>query len=116
MMESLPSGAVAVALVEIDTPADEQVPDAAAAAAVDLRWLHRQGQHEPGDPELLVEAAAAVVWPTGGGHAYVAAEARVVRAVAQTLESRGVGSEQISPKAYWRRGLPNAEHGEPTRD
>jgi NADPH-dependent ferric siderophore reductase len=116
MMEALPSGAVAIALAEIDTPADEQEPDAVTAGTIDLRWLHRQGQHQPGDPELLVEAAGAVVWPTGRGRAYIAAENRVVRAIAQILESRGLEAEQISPKAYWRRGLPNAEHGEPTRD
>jgi NADPH-dependent ferric siderophore reductase len=114
MMESLPSDTVAVALAEVDTPADEQVPSVSGAAEV--RWLHRLGRHAPGDAELLVDAATAVDLPGGVGHAYVAAELRVVRAIAQTLEGRGLAAEQISAKAYWRRGLPNADHGEPSRD
>ena len=28
----------------------------------------------------------------------------------------GLSQDQISGKAYWRRGLPNAEHGEPTKE
>ena len=55
-------------------------------------------------------------FPGGPGHVYVAAEASVVRAVTRTLVERGIGAEQISGKAYWRRGLPNAEHGEPTKE
>jgi len=46
----------------------------------------------------------------------VAAEAGVVRAVTRSLGECGLSAEQISGKAYWRRGLPNAEHGEPTKE
>jgi NADPH-dependent ferric siderophore reductase len=113
MAEELPVDGVAVVLAEVDTRADEQ--DVDAMASVDLHWLHRSDQFVPGDSDLLVEAAGSVALPDGEGHVYLAAEARVVRAVAQALEQRGLTVEQISSKAYWRRGLPNAEHGEPTR-
>ena len=85
-------------------------------ASLDVRWLHRDGRSVPGDPGPLLEAVAAVGLPTGVGHAYVAAEAGVVRGVTGVLTERGLGPEQISGKAYWRRGLPNAEHGEPTKE
>ncbi len=70
----------------------------------------------PGDPVRLLAVVATVELPAGVGHAYVAAEAGVVRAVTRALTERGLGPEQISGKAYWRRGLPNAEHGEPTKE
>jgi NADPH-dependent ferric siderophore reductase len=116
MLEALPAGSVASALAEVDTAADEQAPDAPASAQVHLRWLHRDGQSVPGDTDGLLEAVASVGLPAGVGHAYVAAEAGVVRGVTRVLTERGLGPEQISGKAYWRRGLPNAEHGEPTKE
>jgi NADPH-dependent ferric siderophore reductase len=116
MVEALPSESTAICLCEVDTAADEQLPDAAHVQRLDLRWLRRDGTRAPGDGEAILEAVAGVELPTGPGHVYVAAEASVVRAVTKTLVERGVGAEQISGKAYWRRGLPNAEHGEPTKE
>jgi NADPH-dependent ferric siderophore reductase len=116
MMESLPSGSSATAILEIDAPDDEQEPDANAVEQLDLRWLHRLGASAPGDSDPLLSAVAAADLPSGAGHAYLAAEARVVRQVGRVLGERGLGPDQISSKAYWRRGLPNAEHGEPTRE
>jgi NADPH-dependent ferric siderophore reductase len=81
-----------------------------------MQWLHRSGRSVPGDPDPVVEAVAGVDLPTGVGHVYVAAEAGVVRGVTRTLTGRGLQPDQISGKAYWRRGLPNAEHGEPTKE
>jgi NADPH-dependent ferric siderophore reductase len=64
----------------------------------------------------MLETVAGVDLPRGTGHAYVAAEAGVVRGATRLLAERGLRPEQISGKAYWRRGLPNAEHGEPTKE
>jgi NADPH-dependent ferric siderophore reductase len=116
MAEKLPSRSPAVALIEIETPADEEEPDLREGQQLDLHWLHRANGVVPGDPSLLLDAVAAVELPVGIGHAYIAAEARVVKSIRQKLTERGLGNDQISGKAYWRRGLPNAEHGEPTRD
>ena len=119
MLEALPPGSGATALLEIDTPADEQdfrPPDAEGAGTIDVRWVHRGGRSEPGDPSLVLAALDDVALPDGPVHAYVAAEAGVVRRVREALSARGLGEAQISAKAYWRRGLPNAEHGEPARD
>ena len=116
MMEALPAGSRASALLEVDTAADEQEPDATQADRLDLRWLHREGARAPGDSTPMVEAAERVDLPSGTGHVYVAAEASVVRGVTRVLTERGLRPDQISGKAYWRRGLPNAEHGEPTKE
>jgi NADPH-dependent ferric siderophore reductase len=116
MIESLPSGSKAIALFEIDSPADEQDLSGVPAGNFGLRWVHRLGRSVPGDTDLLLDALADMDVPTGKAHAYVAAEARVARAVRNALSDRGLDAGQISAKAYWRRGLPNAEHGEPTHD
>lgn len=116
MIESLPPGSTAVAILEIDGPADQILPASHDAQRLDLRWLHRGGRSVPGDASLMLDAVGAVELPTGLGHAYVAGEAGVVRAVNRTLAERGLGPDQVSGKAYWRRGLPNAEHGEPARE
>lgn len=116
MIESLQGGSTAIGLFEIDSAADEQPPPTHDLGSVDIRWVHRFGNSVPGDTELLVEALAETELPGGSGHAYVAAEARVTRVIQGSLIERGLGAEQISAKGYWRRGLPNAEHGEPTRE
>ena len=115
MIEALPPGSTALALFEVDSPADEQQSSGAHRDGTDLRWLHRNGRSAPGDASPLVDASVAIALPPGDGHAYLAAEAGVVRSVREVLVGRGLRADQISAKAYWRRGLPNAEHGEPTR-
>lgn len=116
MIEVLPPGSTALAILEIDGPADELVPVRHEVQRLDVRWLYRRGESVPGDPALMLEAVGAVALPGGTGHAYVAAEAGVVRAVNRRLAESGLGPDHVSAKAYWRRGLPNAEHGEPTRE
>jgi len=116
MLEALPAGSTAIAILEVDTGADEQALTVPQPGPLDVRWLHRNGRSVPGDPGPVLEQVGAVDLPTGAGQAYVAAEAGVVRAVTRALGERGLSAEQISGKAYWRRGLPNAEHGEPTKE
>jgi len=116
MIEGLVPGSRAIALLEVDSPADEQRPETAHTDRLDIRWLHRPAAGAPGDPTPLLEAVTGLDLPPGRGHAYVAAEARVTRAVQRSLVERGLDPDQISAKAYWRRGLPNAEHGEPTAE
>jgi NADPH-dependent ferric siderophore reductase len=116
MLQALPPGTAAIAVLEVDTGADEQGLGAPRSGPSDVRWLHRHGRSAPGDPGPLLQEVAVVDLPRGDGHAYVAAEAGVVRAVTRALGERGLRADQISGKAYWRRGLPNAEHGEPTKE
>jgi NADPH-dependent ferric siderophore reductase len=115
MIEALPPDATVQVLLEVDTPADEQEPAARAGQRVELRWAHRLGRSAPGDVPLLQDALADIALPAGNGHVYIAAEAGVVRSLQRDVTERGLHQEQISAKAYWRRGLPNADHGEPAR-
>jgi NADPH-dependent ferric siderophore reductase len=114
MIEVLPTSKVR-AIIEIDTPADEQEPDLSSGTQLELRWIQRLERSVPGDLSPLQEALVDLTLPDGDGHAYLAAESAVVRSIRALLMERGLRSEQISAKAYWRRGLPNADHGEPTR-
>jgi NADPH-dependent ferric siderophore reductase len=116
MTETLPAGFNAIGIFEIDTPEDQQLPSNDNDGDLEVRWLHRLGNSVPGDADLFLDALSSTRLPTGSGHVYVAAEARVSRLVARALTERGLSADQISAKAYWRRGLPNAEHGEPTRE
>ena len=116
MLEALAPGSIATALFEVDAAADEQQPLAEQSRSLDIRWLHRLGNSVPGDPSLLLDAVSDLVLPAGHGHVYVAAESRVVRAVQRALTERGLDPDQVSAKAYWRRGLPKTERGEPTNE
>jgi NADPH-dependent ferric siderophore reductase len=116
MIEALPAGSVASALLQVDSPADQQEPEVYLGERLDMQWLYRSGRSAPGDAEPVLQAVDQVDLPGGAGHVYVAAEAGVVRGVTRALTERGLRPEQISGKAYWRRGLPNAEHGEPTKE
>ena len=55
-LEELPAGARAVALIEVDGPADQVA--IASAADVTVKWVHRDGA-EAGTPDLLAAGAAA---------------------------------------------------------
>jgi NADPH-dependent ferric siderophore reductase len=113
MTESLPPYATATVILEVPEPEDAQ--QLRPHAPVQLTWLHRRGR-PAGQPDALVSAASAVTIPAGRPHAYLLGEARVVLALRQVLEERGLKPDQISPKAYWGRGKANASHGEPARN
>ena len=99
-LERLPAGARAVALVEVDGPADE-VPIAAPGAEV--RWVHR-GDRPVG--QALVAVVRALDWPDGSGpHAFVHGEAGWVKELRVHLRvDRRLPAEHLSVSGYWRLG------------
>lgn len=113
MLEALPPGASALALLEVDGPDEQQRPDIRDLGDMRIQWLHRRPGEAPGDPDLALEAVAKTKLPPGNGHAYIAGENRVVRAVKSALQDHGLSPPQISAKGYWRKGLPNPAEGEP---
>ena len=113
MLESLGPDAVAVAVVEVADAQEEQA--IAAPSGTEITWVHR-GAATPGDPALLLRAIGGAPLPSGLGHAYVMAEASVVRVLRDVLTDRGFSPDRVSAKAYWRVGLANAPHGEPIKD
>jgi NADPH-dependent ferric siderophore reductase len=96
-----PAQTTAVALIEVQDAADEQVID--AAAHVDVRWLHR-GVAAAGQSDLLDRALAAVEIPDADRHAYVFGESRTVRRLRDELGRRGLRPAEISAKGYWNLG------------
>ena len=113
MTEALPAGSLATLVLEIPEEQDEQ--ELSSAAATRISWLHRLGA-PAGDPAALAAEVAEVELPPGRGHAYIFGEAKVVSRLRDILAERGLGQDQMSPKAYWGRGRANASHGEPARD
>ena len=117
MMEAIPAGSRGDRARSRSTaPATSRSRRRAAEIDSTCTGSTDPGRSVPGDADPVLEAVAAVDLPAGVGHVYVAAEAGVVRGVTRALAGRGLQPEQISGKAYWRRGLPNAEHGEPTKE
>lgn len=114
MIEALPAGSRATALLEVDGAADE-LPLAADGVSLEVAWLHRDGA-PPGGAERLLGALAELDLPEGHGHAYLAGEFSLVHALRRALAERGLEKEQVSPKPYWRIGRRNMAHGEPERD
>ncbi|MFJ4781379.1 siderophore-interacting protein [Streptomyces sp. NPDC088762] len=99
-MERMPAGARVHAFVEVEGPRDEQkvaTPDGVAPI-----WLHR-GDRPVG--EALVEAVAALEFPSRNVHAFVHGEAGFVRDLRRHLRlERGVARERLSISGYWRLG------------
>ncbi|SRR5579875_699341 len=113
MAEAVPPTRNVVLAIEVDGPGHEQPADVRARVS-GPRWIHR-GDAAPGNPARLLEAVASLSLPTGRGHAYVGGEHRVVNALRDALEARGLASEDLSVKSYWRLGRQNAANGEPER-
>jgi NADPH-dependent ferric siderophore reductase len=97
-LESLPSGAVAHAFVEVAGPEEEQKID----SEVEVTWLHR-GDRPVG--EKLVEAVRALSFPEGRVHAFVHGEAAAVKELRRLLRvEHQFSREDLSISGYWRLG------------
>ncbi|GAC1325857.1 MAG: siderophore-interacting protein [Chloroflexota bacterium] len=110
MLEALPPGRRAAAIIEVDSPSDQLTGSLGDAATV--TWLHRQGTPIT-EAHLLEDAATGVELPPEPFHVYISGEVYRVRGVQTVLRNRGVRPDQMSPKAYWGRGNANAARGEP---
>jgi NADPH-dependent ferric siderophore reductase len=101
MIESLPAGERAFAIVEVAGPEEEQPIE--TAADLTLAWLYRAGP--PRAPsQALIAALAAFESPPGVGQACVIGETSTVRAQRQGLIARGFPKAQIAAEGYWRPG------------
>lgn len=106
MMEALPGPVSARAFLQIDG-AEERQPFETAGPK-NIEW-----HYETSVPLALAALLEHADLPEGRGHAYLAGEVALVRAMKSVLIDRGWTAEQISPKAYWNRGQANAGNGEP---
>jgi NADPH-dependent ferric siderophore reductase len=100
ILETLPAGHRAIAIVEVDDAGERQ--DLDSAAEVDVLWVHRDGR-PPGTTSLLADAVAAVALPAGDGRAWGGGEALAMRHVRRHLrEARGLPAEAVSVLGYWK--------------
>ncbi len=113
MLEALPAETPALAVLEAEDASEER--PVVAGPRMRVTWVHRGGR-PPGDAGALVDAVRDAALPDGRVHAYVGAELRAAGDVADALRARGLNADDISAKAYWRRGHANAGHGEPPKD
>jgi NADPH-dependent ferric siderophore reductase len=101
MMEGLPSGARAQAVLEIGS--DEDKIAFRAQAHVVIEWVSRNGA-SAGPSRLLYDRVERFRFPAGEGHAYVIGETANVRAIRHRLIERGLARNRIAAEGYWRRG------------
>jgi NADPH-dependent ferric siderophore reductase len=102
MLEGLPLGTTGLAVLGVEgaTPPVAPIPD------VEVVWTSVDG---------IVDGLRVLPLPEGTA-VYVNGERSLVRQAAAMLEERGVPTDAIATKAYWRRDQPNAAHGEPSKD
>jgi NADPH-dependent ferric siderophore reductase len=101
MIERMPAGAEAHALIEV---ADEaEVQPVATNADVKIDWVFR-GHAHPGPSDLLLGRLKALAPSPAGVHAYTIGETSNVRAQRHYLQERGFAREQMTAEGYWRPG------------
>lgn len=110
MMEALADDVAAHAFLQVDDAAERQPADLAGDKRV--AWLF-DADAAAAATDGLTTAMSTAALPRGRGHAYLAGEVSQVLAVKAALLARGWSDDQISAKAYWNRGRPNADRGEP---
>jgi NADPH-dependent ferric siderophore reductase len=102
MLEALPAGAKAHAIIEVATDDERQQP--ASAADVTIDWVSRGGAPAQASSPGLIARAAAYALPAGHGHAYVLGETSTIRRLRHDLLARGLDKGQIFGEGYWRPG------------
>lgn len=102
MIETLPAGAAAHAIIEVADEGERQ--DLAAGAGVTIDWISRGGAPASPMSAALIERLAAYAPPAGRGHVYVLGETSAIRRQRHDLLARGFGKDQIFGEGYWRPG------------
>ncbi|MQA74231.1 MAG: siderophore-interacting protein [Solirubrobacterales bacterium] len=107
ILERLPAGASAEALIEIgDRRAELELT---SRADVRLRWLERNGARAPAGA-LLVEAMRALAWPPETPRVWAAGEALAMRAIRRHLRDElGLARDRFQVVGYWRDSLSEDE-------
>lgn len=102
IIEELPAGVRAVAVIEVPTPEDRQ--EFTTAADVEYTWLYGSGLGLA--PSALLPAVEALVLPTEGTlYAWVACESATSRALRRHLRTvRGLARADHHVVGYWRAG------------
>lgn len=101
-LRELPPGSQAIAVVEVDSAADEQPLQ--SAATLQLHWVHRNGA-PGGQAEGLLQALGRIDAPAGDYHVWIATESAVAKALrTAVITHHGARPAWTKAAAYWRRG------------
>lgn len=99
-LEELPTNARAIALIEVDEPADALALTTGPAASV--HWVHRSTQEQD---DALVAALAEIEFPQGDYHAWIGCESATAKRLREVLVAeRGANPKWVRASGYWRRG------------
>jgi NADPH-dependent ferric siderophore reductase len=99
ILESLPAGHRAIAVLEVADDRERQTVD--TPADVDVRWISRDGR-PPGTTSLLPDAVRELELPSGRGQVWGAGESRAMRRVRDHVRrGRGIAKEAVSVLGYW---------------
>lgn len=105
-VEEMPSGAQVMTLGAVPGAADEQVFSTPATHVA--HWVHRPVS-EAADPAPLLAAAKDLALPEGKGFLWIAAEARVARALRDHFEHEcGHPKGWLKAAGYWTLGQADA--------
>jgi len=103
MLETLPAGAQAHAILETCDESDRQLVISAADVTID--WISRGGAPAEALSQPLIDRVAAWAPPPGRGHVYLTGETSTIRRQRHDLLARGVVDKtQIFGEGYWRPG------------
>jgi NADPH-dependent ferric siderophore reductase len=106
-IEELPAGAKILAIIEVDSLAEEQTFK--TKANLSLTYLYRDGR-PAGTTSLILDAIKSMNFPTGDAYAYIAGESSMSKSVkANLIETRGFNPEYVKAAGYWLRGTADAE-------
>jgi NADPH-dependent ferric siderophore reductase len=97
--ESLPAEHPVIALAEINDDGERQAVE--CAAALDVRWVSRDGR-PAGTTTALVDALAALELPDGDVEVWGGGEALAMRAVRDHLQAAGVPRSAMDVLGYWK--------------
>jgi NADPH-dependent ferric siderophore reductase len=93
----------------------DRIPLGAESCPEGTVWVEAAGDDAATGRALL--AASGLGEPADGLVAYVGGEMTLAATIRSALvRDHGWPREAVLPKPYWRRGTPNARHGEPGRE
>lgn len=105
----------AIFIAEIDHADDALTTHFDEGLGVTGIFIDRQGRALD-DATGMLSALSSFAFPPDEGHAYLFGEFHVTKVLEAALRDRGLASEAISLKSFWRFGRRNADHGEPEKD
>lgn len=111
LIEEAPAGSHVTAVIEIADAREEQALEPAPGVTLDLRWVRRDTDGEPG--AALLEAVRLVRAPEEMDDLFVfaAGETNAMKSIRRHLRrTLGLPKKQVAVDGYWKRGVADHDH------